>query len=441
MFSNKDLRNLLIPLLWEQLLAVTIGVMDTVMVARCGESAVSGVSLVDSINVLLIQVFSALATGGAVITSQYLGKKDARHANESAKQLYYVVLAASCSMMAVCLFFRRSLLNTLFGSIEPEVMKAALIYFLLTALSFPFIAVYNASAALLRSMGRSSATFRTSVAMNLINVCGNALTIYGFGMGVAGAGLATLLSRMIGSIYIQHFLSPAHSVISAPRLWPLNPDPALIRKILAVGLPNGFENGLFQFGKLMLVRMIATFGTVSIAANAVGNTIATFQCIPGAAISLGMITVVGQCVGAHEFGQARAYTHRLMRLVYLIMGTLNLVMLALIPVLLLPFSLSPETSALASRLILIHGIGAVLLWPLSFVLPNALRAAGDARFTMLVSTFSMLCFRVALGYVLGIPAGLGVVGVWLAMEIDWCFRIVLFVWRFHGHQWETKALV
>ena len=441
LFTRTDLKRLLIPLLLEQLLVVTIGMADTVMVSTCGEAAVSGVSLVDSINVLLISFFSALATGGAVVTAQYLGKKEPSNASLAAKQLFYVILRVSLAVMTPCLMLRKPILDGIFGSIEDAVMQNAQIYFLLTALSYPFLAIYNSSAALLRSMGNARASLVTSVIMNLINVVGNAILIYGYGMGVMGAGIATLLSRVVGAIVMQFALKSPECIIPYPSFRKLEWRWDIIKKILAVGLPNGFENGLFQTGKLILLRLVSSFGTVSIAANAVANTVTTLQVLPGNAIGLGIITVVGRCVGAGEYKQARQYAVKLLKLTYLIMGALNVAMLLCDPIITAPFHLSQETGLLARRLIALHGAGCITIWPLSFVLPNVLRAAGDARFTMLVSSFSMLMFRIVFGYLLAQYFGLGVLGVWIAMQIDWAFRIACFVTRYRGHKWETKALV
>lgn len=441
LFSREDLKRLLIPLLLEQMLAVLIGMMDTVMVASCGEAAVSGVSLVDSINILLIQVFSALATGGAVLSSQYLGKKDRDNAGRAAKMLFYVVLICSTVLMAGCLLMRHQLLSGIFGAIEADVMEAAQIYFLLSALSYPFLAMYNASAALLRSMGNAKATLKVSLAMNIINVAGNALTIYGLGWGVFGAGLATLVSRIIGAVVVQHALMDPHASIPYPRLLQLEWNGGQVRKILTVGVPSGLENAFFQLGKLVLVRLISTFGTAHIAANAVTSTISTFHCLPGNAIGLAMITVVGQCVGAREFGQARHYTKRLMQLTYACMSTLNIILLLITPWMVGLFNLSEDATRLAIISVCIHGAGCVFLWPMAFTFPNALRAAGDAKYTMAVSAFSMVAFRVVFGYILAKGLGWGVVGVWTAMEIDWVFRITLFVLRYRSGKWESKVLV
>lgn len=441
LFSKDDLKRLLIPLLLEQLLVVTIGMADTVMVSSCGEAAVSGVSLVDSINVLLISFFSALATGGAVVSSQYLGKKDIDGASRASKQLFYVVLLVSIVLAAICLILRGPMLRGVFGSIEDDVMQNAQVYFLLSALSYPFLAMYNASAALLRSMSNARASLNTSIIMNVINVAGNAILIFGFGLGVAGAGIATLVSRAVGAFAMQHALKSPHCMIPYPnfRKWEWRGD--MIKKILSVGLPNGFENGLFQLGKLMLLRLVSGFGTVSIAANAVANTMATIQVLPGSAVSLCMITVVGRCVGAGEPDQARYYTKKLMKLALLCMGVFNIAMLLCNGFIAKPFNLSGETELLARQLIALHGAGSVFLWPFAFVLPNALRAAGDARFTMKVSVASMAVFRIVFGYLLAQGLGLGVIGVWYAMQIDWLCRITCFVLRFRGNKWEKMRLV
>ncbi|MGN1021705.1 MAG: MATE family efflux transporter, partial [Aristaeellaceae bacterium] len=405
------------------------------------EAAVSGVSLVDSINVLLIAVFSALATGGAVLSSQYLGKKDPDNAGRAAKMLFYVVLICSTVLMAACLLLRRPLLSGIFGAIDADVMDNAQIYFLLSALSYPFLAMYNASAALLRSMGNAKATLKVSLAMNILNVAGNALTIYGLGWGVMGAGLATLVSRIIGAVAAQYALRDPHASIPYPNLLKLEWNGGQVRKILTVGVPSGLENAFFQLGKLVLVRLVSTFGTAHIAANAVCSSISTFHCLPGNAIGLAMITVVGQCVGAREFGQARHYIKRLMRLAYACMSVLNIVLLMITPWIVSLYNLSPEATRLATICVCMHGTGCIILWPMAFTFPNALRAAGDARYTMAVSAFSMVAFRVVSGYILAKGLGWGVVGVWTAMQIDWLFRITMFVLRYRSGKWETKVLV
>lgn len=441
LFSKEDLRHLLMPLMLEQLLAVTIGMMDTMMVSTCGEAAVSGVSLVDSINVLLINVFSALATGGAVVASQYLGRQDRENASMAAKQLFYTILLVSGTVMLLFLVLRFPLLNLVFGHIEPVVMTNAQTYFLITVLSYPFLAMYNASAALLRAMGNAKASLMTSLIMNLVNVTGNAILIYGFGMGVAGAGIATLASRVIGAAEMQRRLHNPHNMIPCPNFRAFEWRGDMVRRILSVGVPTGMENGFFQLGKLLLLRMVSTFGTASIAANAVGNSLTTLQVLPGNAIGLGMVTVVGRCVGAKRYDQAKAYVKKLMLMAYGYMSVLNVLILVATGWLTGLYNLTPEADAMARQIIMIHGIGSIFLWPTSFVLPNALRAANDARFTMTISCLSMALFRIAFGYLLAQQFGVGVIGVWVAMQIDWTFRIVCFVWRFLSGVWQQKQLI
>lgn len=441
LFSKQDLKRLIIPLVLEQLLAVTIGMADTVMVSSAGEAAVSGVSLVDTINVLLINIFSALATGGAVVASQYLGRREEENACASAQQLVATIAILALAIMGVSLAAKDWLLRLIFGGIEADVMRNAQIYFLLSALSYPFLAIYNAGAALFRSMGNSKISLETSVVMNLINVIGNAITIYGFQMGVFGAALATLISRIVGAVVMLVLLrnraNPIH-IVSYRRLT-LRFD--MIKRILQVGVPNGLENGMFQFGKILVQGLIATFGTSAIAANAVGNSVAGIAIIPGSAIGLAMITIVGRCVGAQDYDQARYYTKLLMKMTYGSMLFLNLAEMLACRWIISCFHLSPEASSIALEILIAHSICCIFIWPMSFTLPNALRAAGDARFTMICSVISMWTCRVIMSYVLAQGLDMGVMGVWIAMFMDWVVRAVIFYFRFRGPKWTEKKII
>ena len=441
MFSNKALRNLIIPLIIEQLLAVTIGVADTVMVSSCGEAAVSGISLVDSINFLLIMIFSSLATGGAVICSQYIGRGDRVKSNLAAKQLFYSILSLSLFIAVIAVLLRTTVLRLVFGSIEPDVMENAKIYFLLSAISYPFLGVYNAGAALFRSMGDSRTSMYISVLMNLINVGGNALAIFALKMGVAGAASASLVSRAVGAVLITILLLNKHHVVYYDTLrkpefnWPI------IKSILQIGVPNGLENSIFQIGKILVSSIVAGFGTVSITANAVAGNLASIQIIPGSAIGMAMLTVVGQCVGAKDYDGVKKYTKKLMLLAFIATWTMTAFMLLFSDTILSFYSLSEETAKLTMEVFIVHGICAVIFWPFAFTLPNALRAANDVRFTMLVSLFSMWTFRIAFSYILALYFGLGVVGIWIAMCIDWVCRAVFFLIRFARGKWKTISYI
>ncbi len=438
LFSKRDLYKLIVPLIIEQVLAVTIGMVDTVMVSSVGEAAVSGISLVDAINNLFIQVFSALATGGAVVAAQYLGRREPENACASAKQLIYSITALALIIMGIALTARRPLLRLVFGSIEEEVMTHAQTYFLLSGLSYPFLAVYNGGAALFRSMGNSKISMFSSVLMNMINIGGNALTIFVFHWGVFGAGMSTLVSRAFGAVIMMVLLRHRDNPIHVEKMLRFDYNLSMIKNILRIGIPNGMENGMFQVGKILVSSLVATFGTTAIAANAVAGNMAGLCTIPGSAIGLGMITVVGQCVGAKDYNQAVYYVKRLMAITYLSVGALSAAMFFLASPLVGMYSLTPETASLAANLIRLHAVFCVVFWPTSFSLPNGLRAANDVKFTMLVSVICMWTARIGSSYLFALVFGWGIYGVWLAMFADWVFRSVFFVIRFLGGKWKTK---
>ena len=441
LFDNRYLRALIIPLLIETLLSVTIGMMDTIMVARVGEHAVSGVSLIDSIANLLIFLFSAFATGGAVIASQYLGRKDDRNACYSAKQLMYLSLAFSLAVSVLMLFLRQQVLGVIYGHIESSVMDAALSYFTPILISFPFLAVLNSCNALFRSMGKSRITMIVAIIMNLINVSGNAIFIYVFDMETFGAGLASLLSRMIACFYMVYKVTRPEEQIHVADPLRFELDIPMIRRILKIALPSGIENSVFHIGKILVSSTVASFGTASIAANAVFNALSTFANIPGSAIGMASVTVIGQCCGAREYDQASYYGKKLLGLTFLMMGATCFIIYMLTPELAKLYNLSDTAYNLAVETIQLNMIQSVFFWPPAFTIPNFLRAAGDAKFTMLVSIASMWIFRVVLSVILGVYFGLGFLGVCWGMFIDWYCRGILFTVRFMNGKWKTKTVV
>lgn len=442
LFTNRMLLRLIFPLVIEQALAALVGMCDGVMVSSAGEAAISGVSLVDMINNVIINLFAALATGGAVITSQFLGARRQEEARRSAGQLVCMAAGFGLGIMAFCLLLAQGMLRLFFGSIEADVMSAGLLYFRITALSFPFLALYNAGAAIFRSMGNSKVSMKVSLVMNVINVGGNALCIYGLHMGVAGVAVPTLVSRAVAAVLILILAArPSQEV----RLLPQNLThlyPKMMGRILQIGIPSAFESCLFQLGRVVVVSMIALFGTTQTSANAVANNLDSISIIIGQAMGLAMITVVGQCMGAGEPEQAERQTKKLMRWVYVAQGLCNILVIAGLPLLIGCYqSLSPETAELSRTLVLIHSVGALILWPVAFVLPNALRAAGDVRFTMAVSIASMVLWRIGFSWILCVKLGYGATGVWIAMVLDWICRTAFFVWRFLSGVWKKKRLV
>lgn len=437
LFSKTDIKKLVIPLIIEQLLAVLVGMSDIMMVSSAGEAAVSGVSLVDLINVLINTIFAALGTGGAVVASQLLGAKDEKKAKASANQLIYMAIAISLIITVVALFIRRGLLHLLFGSVDADVMQSALIYFTISAASYPFIAVYNGGAALFRAMGNSKVSMIASAIMNMINIAGNAICVFGLHMGVAGVAVPSLVSRIFSAILMIILLHNRKHVIHFEKLWKFKVDWHMMRRIVSIALPSSVENSMFQLGRLLLVSLISTFGTAQIAANAVANTLDGFGIIPGQAMGLALITVIGRCVGAEAWDQARFYLKKMMKMTYAFMIITNGGLLIGLKWILLLYNLSPEAYWYAFVLVLIHAACALILWPLSFTLPNALRAANDVRPTMIISIFSMMVFRLGFSYVFGVMMGLGIIGVWIAMVIDWIFRIICFLIRTRKIFWKN----
>lgn len=440
LFSNRQLLTLLWPLVVEQALAVLVGMADTVMVSSVGEAAISGVSLVDMINVLIFTVFAALSTGGAVVTSQLLGAQKPEEAARSAGQLVGLSAVLGIAVMALCLAFKQGLLRLFFGTIADDVMQASLIYFTITACSYPFMALYNAGAAIFRSIGSSAVSMRVSVLVNLINVAGNALCIFVFKMGIAGVAVPTLISRMVGAAVILMLAAQPENPLqihwATVRRW----QPAMIKNILYIGIPSAMENSIFQLGRVLVVSMISLHGTAHISANAVANNLDSVGTIVGSAVGLAMITVVGRCVGAQDLDQAAYYTKKIVLWDYLVQGTANALTLIFLDQLLGFYTLSPETRRLAWTLVMIHNGVGILLWPAGFVLPNALRAANDVRFTMIVSIASMAAWRMGLSYILCVQMGWGAVGVWVAMVVDWICRVICFVARFACGAWKKHAL-
>ena len=439
LFSAGALRRLIIPLVIEQFLAMTIGMADTIMVTSVGEHAVSGVSLVDNISTLLINVFSALATGGAVVAAQYLGSRDEENACSAAKQLFYAIGALSAATMAVCLLFREPILHLVFGQLEDNVMEAAMTYFLLTAISYPLLAIYNAGAALFRAMGNSKVSMLASLLMNIVNIGLNAILIYGADIGVAGAGFGTLFSRLAGAVLMTWLICQHGHRIHIDHLLHFEFRGQLVKKILRIGVPNGLENGMFQIGKLLVLGLVTPLGTSATAANAIANSVAGVVNVPGNAISLSLITVVGQCMGAGDSKQAVRYTRKLMTIVYLAMGSLSVLLFFFATPVVGLFGLTPGAAVMAIQVLRWCAVFDLIFWPMSFSLPNALRASGDAKFTMIVSMCSMWIFRIGFSYLL-VPQ-IGLLGVWVAMFIDWIVRAVVFLIRFLSGRWKTKTVI
>ena len=432
---------LIVPLIAEQFLAITIGMVDTMMVASVGEAAVGAVSIVDSISHLMVQLFASFATGGAVVASQYLGRKDQVSANESAKQLFILSLSVATLLLILCMPIRKNIISFIFGSIEADVLQNSTVYFSYILLSLPFLASYNACAALFRSMGNSKVSLIVSTLMNITNIVGNAYFIFTLKMGVAGAGLATLLSRMLAATIMIILISNKNNIIFIHKIWKFEWHWHKVKKILQIGIPTGIEGSIFHIGRLMVQSFIASFGTVALAANAISNSVASLANIPGRGINMASITIIGQSLGAKRPEMATFYGRRLLFMAFVSIALITIPLFILAPSVVQIFNLSAEATILASNIIRTAMVASTLIWPFSFTIPNFLRAAGDVKYTMVVSMFSMWVFRVGSSYVLSFYLGFGVYGVWFGMYIDWLCRGIFYIIRFSRGKWKTKKVI
>lgn len=441
-WDNKALFGLIWPLIIEQVLAVTMGAADTVMVSSVGEFAVSGVNIIDNINNLLVIAFIASATGGAVVVSQYIGRRDNKNASLASKQLFYIVTFVSLLIMGIALVLNRPAIRFFYGKIEDDVMDAAAIYFFITAISYPFLAIYNAAAALFRAVGNSKVPMRIALLTNIMNIGGNAIFIYIFKIGTTGAALSTLICRVTAAVILTAMLIVnRRGPITLEGLLKIKLIRPTIRSILNVGVPSGIESSMFQVGRLSTQRIFTYFGTAALAANAVAGVVNSFSFMPGNAYAMTLLTVVGQCVGAGDIEAAKRLTAKIMKLAYgtifLVSGLVYIFMDSIIGL----FGLSPEAHELAKLFLRVHCISMAIGWGLSFALPNALRAAGDARYVMMAASISMWTVRVSAAYLITFVFKIGPLGVWIAMGLDFIVRGTCYLTRWLRGSWQGKKVI
>ena len=446
-FDRRFLIKLVMPLIIEQVLAVSVGMADMIMVSGTGETAVSGVSLVNTISNLLIYVFTALATGGAVVAAQAVGAKRKDMANIVSNQLILICFAVSLVITTVCLLLNRQILGLIYGSVEVDVMENAVLYFYITSFSFPFIAVYYGATALFRSMGNSKLSLYVSATMNILNIIGNAIFVFGFNMGIAGVGYSTLISRAIAGIVVIMTLRNQNLDLHIDKYLRLGWNWAVQKKILALGIPSGIDSAMFQIGKLFTQALIVSFGTASIAANATASTIELLATIPASATGHAITTIVGQCVGAGDYPSAKKYIKKLMGWAYAMLWIENIIIVFLTPCIASWYNLSAEGDRLARILIWYHSACCVLMWPAAWTLQSVLRASGDVKYLMTASILIMWVFRIGFAYLLtwgnrllGSPLP-GVLCVWIAMTIDWFARCISNITRIKSGKWIRKAVI
>lgn len=441
LYNNLDLRKLLIPIIVEQLLSSLMGTADTMMVSNIGSAAISAVSLVDSINILVIQALSALSAGGAILCSQYLGSKNQKEANRSAQQVLFVMVVLSVMLSAFCLIFRNPLLRLIFGKVEPDVMINSQTYFLFTLLSFPFIGLYDAGASIMRSQNNSRNPMIISVISNFMNIAGNAILIFGFQMAVEGAAISTLVSRIFCAVIVIWQLRSENEPISIRNYFSIRPDFHLIKKILFIGIPSGIENSMFQFGKLAIQSTVSTLGTVAIAAQAMTNILENLNGIAAIGIGIGLMTVVGQCLGANRKDEAIYYIKKLSWLAEAVVIASCLLVFALTKPITIIAGMAPASAKLCLSMVTFITIVKPLSWVLAFIPPYGMRSAGDVKFSMITSCCTMWLCRVSLCIYLCRVWGFGPIAVWIGMFCDWTLRAIIFSIRFHSGKWLNHHVI
>ena len=441
LYNNLDLRKLLIPIIVEQLLSSLMGTADTMMVSNIGSAAISAVSLVDSINILVIQALSALSAGGAILCSQYLGSKNQKEANRSAQQVLFVMVVLSVMLSAFCLIFRDPLLRLIFGEVEPDVMTNSQTYFLFTLLSFPFIGLYDAGASIMRSQNNSRSPMIISVISNFMNIAGNAILIFGFQMGVKGAAISTLVSRIFCAVVVIWQLRSDNAPISIRDYFSIRPDFHLIKKILFIGIPSGIENSMFQFGKLAIQSTVSTLGTVAIAAQTMTNILENLNGIAAIGIGIGLMTVVGQCLGANRKDEAIYYIKKLSWLAEAVVIASCLLVFALTKPITIIAGMESASAKLCLSMVTFITIVKPLSWVLAFIPPYGMRSAGDVKFSMITSCCTMWLCRVSLCIYLCRVWGFGPIAVWIGMFCDWTLRAIIFSIRFHSGKWLNHHVI
>lgn len=437
-FSNSQLKNMILPLIMEQLLLMLVGLVDTIVVSHTGEAAVSGVSLVNAFNMIFLYLFTALASGGAVIVSQYIGRKDIEKASESVSQLLMVSTIFSILVTVLTLIFNETLLRILFGKIESDVMKACIIYLQISAYSYPALAVYNAGAALYRSIGKTSTTMNIS---NIINVVGNLIGVFYFKAGVAGVAYPSLIARIFSAFVITYLCFQNHNGIRYyyKKIFQWNKN--LLKSILNIAVPNGIESGIFQLVKVALSSVVALFGTSQIAANGIAQSIWSVASLISLAMGPVFITVIGQCMGANDIIEAEIYFKKLIKITIIISTIWNILIFAITPLLIQGYAVSPETRQQVIQLVLVHNIASSILFPFVDPFGKGLRAAGDIKFTMIVSIMITVIVRLIFSLLFGVVLNMGVMGIAYAMCLDWLAKAVIFWIRFKGGKWKTYQII
>ena len=441
MFSNKALWKLMAPLAFDQLLNSMMGTVGTMVVSNLGSAAISAVSLVDAINVLIVQAFYALAAGGTVVCSQYLGCKKEKEANEAARQLLFITFVLSVVIAAICLAANGPLLRLIFGEVEPQVMKYSRQYFIISAISYPFIALYDDGSSIFRAQENSKTPMMISLCANILNLILNILFVWGFHMEVIGSATATMLSRAFSMIAVLCLLRRPELIICLRGYLSIRPIWSQIRRILYLGIPSGIENSMFQFGKLAIQSTVSMMGTAAIAAQGMTNILENLNGILAIGIGVGLMTVVGECMGAGRKDEAAYYIKKMTAVSEVVVIASCLLIFALVHPITIFGGMEAKSAKMCIFMVGCITIAKPIVWSLAFIPAYGFRAAGDVKFTMVTSALIMWFCRVTLAMFLARVLGFGPIAVWIGMFTDWSVRAIIYSIRFKSGKWMEHQVI
>jgi len=437
----KSIVALIVPIFVDSAFIVLMSMLNTAMVSSSGVAAVSAVSMVDSINIFIVSLFIAVATGGTVIVAQYKGSGNDEMVSKSAAQAISTVAIISVVISALVIIFHNAVLGFLFGNADADVLHNAKIFLIGSCISYPFIAVYQAATGALRGVSETKACLMLSLILNVTYFLLNILLITIFDLGVVGLSISLIVGRMLGMAASIVYLVKYNQTLRFKIKNALKVNFSILKKIMFIGIPFAMEQMFFNGGKLLTQTFIVQLGTMALTVNAIANSISMLFQIGGTSLSVAVVTVVGQCIGRKDTEDARKFIKSFLGLSSLFFLIMTAIILPLFPMLMKLYSPPDEIVSSIFWLIVMLAISQPLLWSLSFILPSALRAAGDSKFTSVASLLSMWLFRIILGYLLGITLEMGIVGVWLAMVAEWGVRGALFAWRFKGDKWYRHKLI
>jgi putative MATE family efflux protein len=437
----KQMTAIFIPILVDQACLILMSLLNTAMVSSAGVAAVSAVSMVDSLNIFLVNVFIAVATGGTVIVAQYKGSGNSAMVSKTAAQAISAVTIFSVVLSAVVIVFHMPVLNVLFGKAEADVFQNAKIYLIGSCISYPFIAIFQAVCGSLRGVGETKPCLSLSLLLNLSNTLLNVILITFLHMGVKGLIVSTILARTLGMAAALVYILKYNVTIRFKIKNAVHFDFSILKKVMFIGLPFAAEQIFFNGGKLLTQTFIVQLGTLAMTVYAICNSVALLFQIGPNALSIMVVTVVGQCIGRRDIVDARKFIKSLIGFSSILFVFSSCILLPLLPDIIKLFNPPDNIVPTITMLIIISAVAQPVLWSQSFIMPSALRAAGDSNFTSIASLLSMWLLRVVLGYILGITFGFGITGVWVAMIVEWGARGLIFTGRFRGKKWYAHKLV